>query len=99
MVLIQKSPEKNSFREFKAIIKILHHPTTIRINYEPVIHCGTISQTAKIFYIEKDLLRTGDTSIVKFRFKNRSEFIEENKKIVFREGKTKGIGKIIEILN
>lgn len=98
MVLIENNPNQKSYREFSALIKILHHPTTIKINYEPVIHCGTISQSAKIFYIEKDLLRTGDTSLVKFRFKNRSEFIEKNNKIIFREGKTKGIGKILDII-
>ena len=67
-VLIESNALKNSYREFIANIKILHHPTTIKINYEPVIHCGTVSQSAKIFYIENDLLRTGDTSLVKFRF-------------------------------
>lgn len=98
-VLIESNALKNSYREFVADIKILHHPTTIKINYEPVIHCGTVSQSAKIFYIENDLLRTGDTSIVKFRFKNRSEYIEKDTQLIFREGKTKGVGRIIDVIS
>lgn len=98
MVLIESQNIKNSYREFSAIIKILHHPTTIKINYEPVIHCGSVSQSAKIFYIENELLRTGDSSLVKFRFKNRSEFIQENSQLIFREGKTKGVGRIINVI-
>ena len=43
-------------------------------------------------------MRTGDKSQVKFRFKYRPEFIETDDTLVFREGRTKGIGKIVELL-
>lgn len=106
---------------FKADIMILHHPTTIKINYQPIIHCGTIKQTAKISQIkeyEKDkniesslisklsefnnynnleILRSGDKAIVQFEFMFHPEYLEKNSIIVFREGKTKGFGKIIDI--
>ena len=32
-------------------ITVLQHPTTIKANYEPVIHCGKIAQTAKIMTV------------------------------------------------
>ena len=83
--------------EFSAEIQILHHPTTIKINYEPVIHCGSVSQTAKICEMDNPLLRTGDKAIVKFRFKRHPEFIEKNTKLIFREGKTKGVGIIKDL--
>jgi len=86
-----------SYREFLANITILHHPTTIRLNYEPIIHCGSISQSAKIFFMDSELLRTGDNANIKFRFKNHPEFIEKNSKLIFREGRTKGIGYIKEV--
>lgn len=102
MVLIGKkiiSEKKNKpTREFYANIHILHHPSTIRKRYEPVVHIGKISQTAKIVDMEEDNLRTGDKSKVKFRFKYRPEFIEMDDVLVFREGRTKGIGKIMELL-
>ena len=102
MVMIQKNiilEEKNkATKEFIAKIGILHHPTTIRKNYEPVIHCGKISQAAKIVEMDHEYLRTGDKATIKFRFKYRPEFIEKDDVLVFREGQTKGIGKVIEVL-
>lgn len=102
MVLIGKkiiSEQKNKpTREFYAQIHILHHPSTIRRKYEPVVHIGKISQTAKIVEMREENLRTGDKSLVKFRFKYRSEFIEMDDVLVFREGRTKGIGKIVELI-
>ena len=86
-----------AYREFVANVTILHHPTTIKPNYEPIIHCGSISQSAKIFSMDSELLRTGDNANIKFRFKNHPEFIEKNSKLIFREGRTKGIGYIKEV--
>ena len=102
MVLIGKkiiSEKKNKpTREFMAQIHILHHPSTIRKKYEPVVHIGKISQTAKIVQMTQENLRTGDKAKVKFRFKYRAEFIEMDDIMVFREGRTKGIGKVVELL-
>ena len=87
-----------AIRSFSASITILHHPTTIKQNYEPVIHCGKIAQTAIIESIDTECLRTGDKGIVKFKFKYRPEFIEKEDILVFREGRTKGIGRIVELI-
>ena len=98
MYLISKSHNKFTTYKFMARVKILHHPTTIKKNYEPMIHCGSIRQTAKIIDIDKELLRTGDQSLVTFQFKCRPEFIQLDKQIMFREGKTKGIGVVTKVL-
>tara|TARA_B110000261_G_C13076245_1_gene354135 strand:- start:60 stop:1280 length:1221 start_codon:yes stop_codon:yes gene_type:complete len=102
MVMIHKniitSKENRPIMEFKANITVLHHPTTIRANYEPVIHCGKIAQTAIIAEMDKDSIRTGDKATIRFRFKYRPEFIEKEDILVFREGRTKGIGRIIELI-
>ena len=45
------------------------------------------------------LVRPGDMSIITFRFAHRAEYIRENMRIMFRDGKVKGIGFITEILN
>ena len=95
--IIQEKKNKPT-REFWALIHILHHPSTIRKKYEPVMHIGKISQTAKIMDMEQDNLRTGDKAKVKFKFKYRPEFIEMDDIMVFREGRTKGIGKVVELL-
>lgn len=87
---------------FKAIIKILHHHTTIRVGYKPFLHCGNISQSClleKIITEDKQILRNGDEAMVVFKFCYKPEFIMVGEKLVFREGKTKGVGKIIELLD
>ena len=91
--------------EFVAKVFILHHPTTIRENYQSTIHCGSVIQAAKILEIiniknsidsnENKLLRTGDFAKVKFKFMFRPEFIENESLFVFRENNAKGVGKIL----
>ena len=44
------------YYEFEADVLVLHHPTTIQVNYEPTIHCGTVTQTAKICSMETDTM-------------------------------------------
>ena len=94
--ILTTSPQ--SFRKFKAEVQILHHPTTIKVNYQPTIHCGTVRQCAKITDMDKPLIRTGDSALVSFEFMYKPEYIEVGQEIVFREGRTKGIGTIKEIV-
>ena len=54
--ILTTSPQ--SFRKFKAEVQILHHPTTIKVNYQPTIHCGTVRQCAKITDLDKPLVET-----------------------------------------
>ena len=98
---------KQVTKKFKAEIKILHHSTTIKDNYQPVLHCGSVRQAAKIKILEnknmkkeknKNMLRTGSKAIVEFTFSFRPEFLEEGKSFFFRDGSTKVYGKILELL-
>ena len=114
----------HSVISFIADIMILHHPTTIKNNYQPIIHCGTIKQTAKICQIKEyqkkdknnefldiskvsdinnsnnlECLRSGDKAMVQFEFMFHPEYLEKNSIIVFREGKTKGFGKVLDVTN
>lgn len=87
---------------FIAKINILHHSTSIRTGYSPVIHCGPIRQSATIDLSNEndtECLRSGDNSIVKFKFAFRPEFIEENMVFFFRDGSTKGVGQVIKLNN
>jgi len=52
MILLDKTHDNHTYREFEAKIQILHHPTTIKENYETTIHCGSIRQIAKIIKIK-----------------------------------------------
>ena len=92
--------EPHLYWKFKAKIKILHHQTTIGIGYQPFLHCGNISQTCRITSIkDKDFLRIGDEAEVIFKFMNKPEYIKKGEKIVFRDGMTKGVGKVLELFS
>jgi small GTP-binding protein len=86
-----------AYDTFEAKVKILHHPTTIKIKYEPTIHCGSICQSAQIISMDREFIRLGDVAHVKFKFLYRPEFIEANSKLTFREGSTRGVGKVIRV--
>eukprot|EP00659_Diplonema_papillatum_P001193 gene1193-1848_t len=61
-VLVECNPKVPplAYWEFMADIIVLYHSTTIKSRYEPVIHCSTVRQSAKITLVDTDLLRTGD---------------------------------------
>ncbi len=54
-------------------------------------------QAAVVLEIDTDVLRSGDKAIVKFRFMTRAELLHVGATFVFREGNTKGIGKVLAV--
>lgn len=95
-------------REFTAQVIILYHSTTITPKYQAMLHCGTIRQTVHIISMALDsddgsstaptqIGRTGDRARIRFRFLKQPEMLKIGIKILFREGRTRGIGKIIEL--
>lgn len=97
MVLLD-SGTSGASRMFRAEIYVLYHSTTIKKGYTPVIHCKSISQSARIVDFDEDILRTGDRAEVLFEFLYRPEHIRKGQRIIFREGRTKGIGIVSEVL-
>ena len=87
----------NSVSEFDAKIKILHNPSTITKKYQPTINCEGISQCVKILEMDKEYLRSFDEANVRFKFMYKPEVVEAGSLFLFREGLTKGIGKIINV--
>jgi elongation factor 1-alpha len=102
---------KKASYTFRAKIKLLNHPTNVKDNFTPVIHSGTIRQTAKITVISKELNSTnpiekkdepdskciypGDTAIIEIKFLYGPEIVEPNQIFFLREGLTLGIGNFI----
>ncbi|RUS34256.1 translation elongation factor EF1A/initiation factor IF2gamma [Jimgerdemannia flammicorona] len=87
----------SSCREFEAEILVLYHSTTIGQKYQAMLHCGGIRQTARIMNMDKTVLRTGDRALV-FQFIKNPEYLKVGARLIFREGRTKGIGKVTRIL-
>eukprot|EP01026_Neomeris_dumetosa_P083875 TRINITY_DN9778_c0_g1_i8.p1 TRINITY_DN9778_c0_g1~~TRINITY_DN9778_c0_g1_i8.p1 ORF type:complete len:582 (-),score=67.91 TRINITY_DN9778_c0_g1_i8:226-1971(-) len=97
MVLVDESIHPKAHWEFDADIAILTHSTTIQPRYQAVIHCEIIRQSARVIAMDKERLRSGDRACVRFRFMQRPEYICIGNRFVFREGRTKGIGKVIGV--
>lgn len=96
MVLVSPELNPKACWEFDGEIVVLHHPTTISSKYQAMVHCGSIRQTASILSMSKDMLRTGDKARVRFRFIKHPEYLRPGQRLVFREGRTKAVGNIIQ---
>jgi len=98
MVMLHPKLNPKAVWEYKGEILVLHHPTTISAKYQAMVHCGSIRQTASILTMSKQHLRTGDKAEVRFRFMKNPEYLRIGTKFVFREGRTKAVGTILEIV-
>ncbi|KAJ2159736.1 hypothetical protein GGF46_002815 [Coemansia sp. RSA 552] len=92
---------------FEAEVVVLYHSTTITSRYQAMVHCGSVRQTARVLAIQpvddperdsSDLLRTGDRARVTFNFIAHPEYLSLGSRLVFREGTTKGVGKVVRVL-
>lgn len=103
MSLVDPALSPVSHWEFKAEALILHHQTTLAIGYTPILHMGVVTQAAKFTEItgmdNKPLaaLRTGDRAIITARFMYRPEYIKEGQVVMFREGRAKGVGRVLSL--
>ncbi|KAG1862563.1 P-loop containing nucleoside triphosphate hydrolase protein [Suillus subalutaceus] len=95
MVIVHKTdtPPKAT-RQFEGQVLILYHNTTMQQNYQAV------RQTVRIISMDnpEGILRTGDRATVQFEFITQPEFVKVGMKLLFREGKTKGLGVITRLL-
>ncbi|RCN40370.1 elongation factor Tu GTP binding domain protein [Ancylostoma caninum] len=98
MVMLDPRMNPVSSMMFEAEILILHHPTTIKPNYQAMLHIGSIRQTATLVSMTKEVLRTGDRDRVMFRFIRLPEYIRPGTRMVFREGRTKAVGTVVNVI-
>lgn len=97
MVLLEAEKIPKSVRDFEAEVAVLHHSSTIKENYESVMHCGVIRQCVKITGMSKGILRTGDKAIIKFSFKYSPEYLKPGLSFLLREGRTKILGQVTRV--
>jgi GTPase len=99
MVVLEAKNLPKSVRDFEAEVAVLHHSSTIKDNYESVMHCGVIRQCVKITGMDKTLLRTGDKAIIKFSFKYSPEYLKPGLSFLLREGRTKILGQVTRVFD
>ncbi|CAH8569689.1 unnamed protein product [Heterobilharzia americana] len=99
MVLLAPELKPKACIEFIAEVLILHHPTTISVGYQAMVHAGPVRQTATILKLNShERLRTGDKDMVVFRFIKCPEYLYSGLRLIFREGKTKAVGTVKELV-
>ena len=97
MVLLDPEIKLEPTLEFEVEALILHHSSTIKVGYQSVVHCKVVRQTCTIVQMDKDFLRSGEKGIIRFKFIKKPEYLHVGDTILFREGRTRGKGKIIKI--
>ena len=83
---------------FECEVSVFNHMTTIQDGYQTVIHLGTIRQAAKFKISENRVLRSTSREIISAKFIQKPEFILEGSKFMFRDGRTKGMGRVGKII-
>ncbi|XP_014275883.1 GTP-binding protein 2 isoform X2 [Halyomorpha halys] len=99
MVIISPSEKPQACLFFQATICLLHHSTSIQPGFQTTVHIENIRQTAVIEGIMTFDRRmyTDDSAPVLFRFVRYPEFIRIGSRLLFREGFTKGVGKVTQV--
>jgi GTPase len=97
----EAQPKNHATWTFDADVVVLHHATTIAPAYEPCVQCLAVRQTAKVVAIQhsEEVLRAGDRARVTFRFKFQPEYLKPGMRLIFRDGKCKGIGIVASVSN
>lgn len=98
MILCSPEYPALTVREFEAEVAILVHPTTIKRGYECIAHIETIAETMTFEPIENEYMSAGDTGKIKMKFKYRPCCVKEGQKLIFREGRSKGVGTVTRII-
>ena len=85
---------------FQATIAVIQHASIkgIKKGFQITVHMGSIRQTAVVEGVfGRDSLKANETGSCLFRFLIRPEFVKAGMSLLFREGKTKGVGVVTQI--
>jgi len=89
-----------SFLLSQATVVVINHPSIrgIKKGFQTTIFMGGIRQTASIEGIfGRDALQANETGSFVFRFLIRPEFVKVGMSLLFRDGKTKGVGVVTQV--
>ncbi len=87
---------------FRATVNLLYHPTEIQEGFRTTVHVGNVRQTAVIRSIQPlqkiSMKLNNDKASVVFNFIRYPEYIKPGARLLFREGRTKGMGRVTEVV-
>ncbi|XP_034948527.1 GTP-binding protein 2 isoform X2 [Chelonus insularis] len=100
MVLVSIGDHPRATVFFQATVLVVYHATAIYPGFQATVHVGNVRQTCVIEGImdmKEDGLQTNDKASVLFRFVSHPEYLHVGMRLLFREGRSKGIGKITQV--
>jgi GTPase len=83
----------------QATIAVIQHESVkgLKKGAQITVHIGSIRQTAVVEGIfGRDCLKANETGSALFRFVIRPEFVNVGISLLFRDGKTKGVGVVTQ---
>ncbi|CAJ0590382.1 unnamed protein product [Cylicocyclus nassatus] len=98
MVLLSAATKPTCSRRFVASLFLLSHPTRhLCTGFQATVYIGSVRQTAAIVDIDRPSLEQGKWATVMFELMNSPEYIRPATPLIFRQGKTKGMGEVLEV--
>ncbi|CAD6186725.1 unnamed protein product [Caenorhabditis auriculariae] len=98
MVLTSNAVPPMVCHRFVANLFLLYSSTRVSEGFQATVYIGSVCQTATVCMIDGTALQQGKWSRVELRFAYQPEAIRAGCPIIFRQGKTKGMGEVIELL-
>jgi len=83
--------------KYQAMLHVNATAQTCQIISIHTINRKSKGETEPVDDTGAQILRTGDRGLVRFRFMQRAEYLKVGTKLIFREGRTKGLGTVKEI--
>uniref|UniRef100_F1KSM9 GTP-binding protein 2 n=1 Tax=Ascaris suum TaxID=6253 RepID=F1KSM9_ASCSU len=99
MVMVNAKDIGVSYRRFTARLYLLYHPSSeICIGFQTTVYIGSVCQTATIIDMDASCIMPCTWVTARFEFYSGPEFVRVGTPLIFRQGKTKGMGEVIELL-
>jgi len=84
------------FRQFRAHVYVLTHSTTVRVGYNPTMHCAHLNVPVRVVDMDRTPLIKGESGNVTFQFAS-PQFIYPGVQFILRDGLVKAMGTILEM--
>ncbi|CAB3382949.1 Hypothetical predicted protein [Cloeon dipterum] len=98
MVLLSPDMDRECCIFFQASVHVLYHATAIHEGFQCTVHVGNIRQTGVIVGIMASSgIHTDERASVVFKLARHPERIQVGQRLLFREGRTNGVGKVTQV--
>lgn len=99
MVMMSVFSNPSCCHRFVASLFLLSHSAPhICIGFQATVYIGSVRQTAAIVEMDRSSLEQGKWATVMFELMSGPEHIRSGTPLILRQGRTKGMGEVIEVV-